>query len=235
MSASPLSPVEWTVSPGLVAYPEAVAAMEARVALIARGAAAEQVWLVEHPPLYTAGTSARESDLLEPSRLPLYKTGRGGQITYHGPGQRIAYLMLSLVRRDLGPRDYVERLERWLIRALAALGVEAVCRRERVGVWVPRPELGPGREDKIAAIGVRVRRGVAFHGVALNVAPDLSHYAGIVPCGIRDQGVTSLAALGRAIPMHAVDIALRKAFETTFGNQTVDGAPLPRPARPAAG
>jgi lipoyl(octanoyl) transferase len=123
----------------------------------------------------------------------------------------------------------------WLIRTLATLGVEAVCRRARVGVWVPRPELGPGREDKIAAIGVRVRRGVAFHGVALNVAPDLSHYAGIVPCGIRDQGVTSLAALGRAIPMHAVDIALRKAFETTFGNQTVDGAPLPRPARPAAG
>ncbi len=211
--------VDWTVSPGLTPYPEAVAAMEARVARIAAGEAAEQAWLLEHPPLYTAGTSAKDADLLDPGRLPLFKTGRGGQITYHGPGQRIAYVMLHLARRGLGPREYVKRLERWLIAALAELGVEAVCRRERVGIWVPG---AAGREDKIAAIGVRVRRGVGFHGIALNVAPDLSHYEAIVPCGIREHGVTSLAALGHPLAMAAVDQALRRAFEVTFGTATVD-------------
>ncbi|MEZ5925349.1 MAG: lipoyl(octanoyl) transferase LipB [Hyphomicrobiaceae bacterium] len=218
----PPAPIEWAHTPGLVAYPEAVAAMEARVARIAAGEVAEQVWLIEHPSLYTAGTSARDEDLLEPGRLPLIRTGRGGQITYHGPGQRIAYLMLSLARRGLGPRDYVERLERWLIMALEELGVGAVCRRERVGIWVPR---GNGREDKIAAIGVRVRRGVAFHGIALNVAPDLSYYKAIVPCGIREHGVTSLRDLGRETAMPVVDAALRRAFEVTFGNRIVDAMP----------
>ncbi len=225
MSEPSAAQVDWTVSPGLTPYPEAVAAMEARVAQIAAGEAAEQVWLLEHPPLYTAGTSARDTDLLDPGRLPLFRTGRGGQITYHGPGQRIAYAMLHLARRGLGPREYVERLERWLIAALAELGVDAVCRRERVGIWVPR---GDGTEDKIAAIGVRVRRGVAFHGIALNVAPDLAHYEAIVPCGIREHGVTSLAALGHPTMMPAVDQALRRAFEVTFGNSTVD-APAANP------
>lgn len=223
MAVSSAITLDWTLSPGLTPYPAAVAAMEARVAQIAAGEAPEQVWLLEHPPLYTAGTSARDSDLLDPNRLPLFRTGRGGQITYHGPGQRIAYVMLHLARRGLGPRDYVERLERWLIAALAELGVEAVCRRERVGIWVPR---GEGREDKIAAIGVRVRRGVAFHGIALNVAPDLSHYEAIVPCGIREHGVTSLAALGCPATLQAADQALRRAFEVTFGTATVD-APFP--------
>lgn len=215
-------PIDWTTLPGLTPYEAAVAAMEARAAAISSETAPEVVWLVEHPSLYTAGTSAKDTDLLEPGRLPLHRTGRGGQITYHGPGQRVGYVMLSLARRSLGPREYVELLERWLIGALAELGVEAVCRRERVGVWVPRPELGAGREDKIAAIGVRVRRGVSFHGVALNVAPDLSHYAGIVPCGIREHGVTSLTDLGQPAPMETVDAALRRAFEVTFGNTTLE-------------
>ena len=219
MAAPTSRPVDWTVSPGLTPYTDSVAAMEAAVARIAAGEAPEQVWLLEHPPLYTAGTSAKDADLLDPGRLPLFRTGRGGQITYHGPGQRIAYVMLHLARRGLGPREYVERLERWLIAALAELGVEAVCRRERVGIWVPR---GDGREEKIAAIGVRVRRGVAFHGIALNVAPDLSHYEAIIPCGIREHGVTSLAALGHPMAMAAIDEALRRAFEVTFGTATVD-------------
>lgn len=221
MHPAPTRAIDWTCLPGLTPYEAAVAAMEARAAAIAGGTAPEAVWLVEHPPLYTAGTSAKDTDLLAPGRLPLHRTGRGGQITYHGPGQRIAYVMLDLARRGLGPREYVERLERWLIGALAELGVVAVCRRERVGVWVPRPELGEGREDKIAAIGVRVRRGVAFHGIALNVDPDLTHYEGIVPCGIRDHGVTSLADLHRPAPMPEVDGALRTAFEVTFGNKTL--------------
>ncbi len=219
MATSLASPVDWTLSPSLTPYPEAVAAMEARVARIVEGEAAEQVWLLEHPPLYTAGTSARDTDLLDPGRLPLFRTGRGGQITYHGPGQRIAYVMLHLAQRGLGPREYVERLERWLIAALAELGVTALSRRERVGIWVPRSD---GREDKIAAIGVRVRRGVAFHGIALNVAPDLSHYEAIIPCGIREHGVTSLAALGHPAAMPTVDQALHQAFEVTFGTATVD-------------
>jgi lipoyl(octanoyl) transferase len=221
------STVDWTTLPGLTPYERSVEAMEARVALIAAGTASEAVWLTEHPPLYTAGTSAKDTDLLAPGRLPLYRTGRGGQITYHGPGQRIAYVMLSLARRGLGPRDYVELLERWIIAALAALDVTAVCRRERVGVWVARPELGSGRDDKIAAIGVRVRRGVSFHGIALNVAPDLSHYAGIIPCGIREHGVTSLADLGHPAPMAVVDAALRQAFEVTFANTTFETAAEP--------
>jgi lipoyl(octanoyl) transferase len=213
----PRASVDWTISPGLTGYLDAIAAMEARVARIAQGEAAELIWLLEHPPLYTAGTSARDADLLAPGRLPLFKTGRGGQFTYHGPGQRVAYAMLDLKRRGLGPRDYVERLERWIIGTLAELGIEGLCRRDRVGVWVARPELGPAREDKIAAIGVRVRRGIAFHGFSLNVAPDLSHYDGIVACGIREHGVTSLKALGRDMPLATVDGALARAFESTFG------------------
>ena len=230
MRADPLPPsskasIDWTTLPGLTPYQAAVEDMEARVAAIGEGRAPEAVWLLEHPSLYTAGTSAKDTDLLAPGRLPLHRTGRGGQITYHGPGQRVAYVMLSLARRGLGPREYVELLERWLIGALAGLGVAAVCRRERVGVWVPRPELGASREDKIAAIGVRVRRGVSFHGIALNVAPDLSHYEGIVPCGIRDHGVTSLADLGHPTPMAEVDTALRQAFEVTFGSTALEIVP----------
>ena len=225
MPPATVSPIDWTILPGLTPYEAVVAAMEARAAEISGGSAPEAVWLVEHPSLYTAGTSAKDTDLLDPGRLPLHRTGRGGQFTYHGPGQRVVYVMLHLARRALGPREYVELLERWLIAALAELGVRAVCRRERVGVWVPRPEIGAGREDKIAAIGVRVRRGVSFHGIALNVAPDLSHYAGIVPCGIREHGVTSLADLDRSVPMAEVDRALRTAFEVTFGNGTLETAP----------
>jgi lipoyl(octanoyl) transferase len=210
--------VEWQVSHALVPYDEAVAAMEARVAAIRDGTAPEQVWLLEHPPIYTAGTSAREADLLAPDRFPVYRTGRGGQFTYHGPGQRIGYVMLDLVARspagspDL--RALVRGLERWLIETVGAFGIEGVRRVGRVGVWV---ELGGGREAKIAALGVRVRRGVSFHGVSLNVRPDLSHYDGIVACGVREHGVTSLAALGVDVPMAEVDAVLKERFETIFG------------------
>jgi lipoyl(octanoyl) transferase len=201
----------------LIAYPDAVAAMEARVAAIRAGTAAEQVWLVEHPPIYTAGTSAKDSDLVMPGRFPVYRSGRGGQFTYHGPGQRVAYVMLDLAARGGGSPDlraFVRDLEQWLIDSLAAFDVVGVRRQGRVGVWV---ELGAGREAKIAAIGVRVRRGVSFHGVSLNVAPDLSHYEGIIACGVREHGVTSLEALGVRTTMAAVDAALRRCFEAVFG------------------
>jgi len=219
-AASP--PVEWIAAPDLVDYPQAVAEMEARAAAIAEGAA-ERVWLVEHPPLYTAGASARDGDLLD-ARFPVHRTGRGGQFTYHGPGQRIAYVMLDLKRRRPDVRAFVAALERWLIDALAALDVAGETREERVGVWVRRPDKPPGpdgapAEDKIAALGIRVRRWVSFHGVALNVAPDLTHFSGIVPCGVAQAhyGVTSLSDLGRPAPMSAVDRALRAAFEARFG------------------
>jgi lipoyl(octanoyl) transferase len=216
------APVEWALSDGLAPYPEAVAAMEARVEAIRTGRAGELVWRLEHPPLYTAGSSARSDDLLEPDRLPVFRTGRGGQLTYHGPGQRVAYVMLDLARRGRDVRVLVGGLERWIIGALNALGVAGETREGRVGVWVQRE----GREDKIAAIGVRVRRWVSFHGIALNVAPELAHYAGIVPCGVREHGVTSLADLGRAADLATVDAALRVSFEDVFG-PTVDGtAPL---------
>ncbi len=216
-------PVEWLVSPGLTDYAHALVKMEARADAIAEGSAPERVWLLEHPPLYTAGTSARDADLLD-SRFPVYRAGRGGQFTYHGPGQRVAYVMVDLRRRRPDVRAYVAALEGWLIGTLAAFGVAGETRDDRVGVWVARPDKpcspeGEPAEDKIAAIGVRVRRWTTFHGVALNVAPDLSHFSGIVPCGIAEThyGVTSLADLGRAASMATVDAALRDAFEATFG------------------
>jgi lipoyl(octanoyl) transferase len=210
-------PVEWLVAEGPVAYPEAVAAMAAHVAAIAGGTASERVWLVEHPPLYTAGTSARENDLLVPDRFPVFATGRGGQYTYHGPGQRVAYAMLNLNRRRQDLRLYVATLEEWVIRTLAAFDVRGERREDRIGIWVERPELGVGREDKIAAIGIRIRKWVTFHGLALNVDPELEHFSGIVPCGVRGQGVTSLADLGRRVSMAEVDAVLRREFEGLFG------------------
>jgi len=210
-------PVEWVVSQGLTPYPDAVAFMEARAAAIRAGTASEMVWLVEHPPLYTAGTSARAEDLLDPAGLPVFATGRGGQYTYHGPGQRVAYVMLDLKPRGADVRAFVRDLEEWLIRALARLGVRGERRNGRVGIWVKRPGFPAGAEDKIAALGVRLKHWVSFHGVALNVDPDLSHYAGIVPCGIREHGVTSLARLGATTDMPTVDRALRDAFAEVFG------------------
>jgi lipoyl(octanoyl) transferase len=211
------APVTWTVAAGLTAYPEAVAAMEARVAAVADGSAGEQVWLVEHPPLYTAGTSARAEDLLEPERFPVFQTGRGGEYTYHGPGQRVAYVMLDLNRRGRDLRQFVATLEDWVIAAVDEFGVKAGRRKNCVGVWVDRPDKGAGRQDKIAAIGIRVRRWVTFHGIALNVSPALDHFTGIVPCGIATQGVTSLADLGKRVTMADADAALRRAFEANFG------------------
>lgn len=206
--------IEWKKSAQPVGYEEAVEAMERRAAAIRQGGAPERVWLIEHPPLYTAGTSASSDDLLYPARFPVYTTGRGGQFTYHGPGQRVAYVMLDLKPRGQDVRRFVRDLEEWLIGTLAQFGVAGERREGRVGVWVRR---GPSREDKIAALGVRVRRWVTYHGVALNVAPDLEHYSGIVPCGVRDHGVTSLADLGVDISMAEADEALKRSFEPIFG------------------
>jgi lipoyl(octanoyl) transferase len=203
----------WATSPGRVDYPAAAAAMEARAAAIAEGRAGELVWLLEHPPIYTAGVSAKPADLLEPDRFPVFKSGRGGQLTYHGPGQRVAYVMLDLNRRTRDVHAFVAALEAWLIDALARLEVVGEIRPGRVGVWVARP----GREDKIAAIGVKLRRWVSFHGVALNVAPDLGHFAGIVPCGVTQHGVTSLADLGAPATLSQADTALKASFEAIFG------------------
>src|ERR1700750_535444 len=210
--------VEWRISDALIPYPEAVAAMESRVAAIAAGESPELVWLLEHPPLYTSGTSGNAGDLLE-ARFPLFATGRGGQLTYHGPGQRVAYVMLDLKRRRPDVRAYVAVLEQWIIRTLAAFNVRGERREDRVGVWVRRPDKGAGHEDKIAAIGVRLKRWVSFHGIAINVEPDLSHFSAIVPCGVVDPryGVTSLVDLGLPVTMAAVDIALKRAFEQVFG------------------
>jgi lipoyl(octanoyl) transferase len=205
------------VTSGFTAYPQAVAAMERRAAAIADGRAGEAVWLVEHPPLYTAGTSARASDLVAPDRFPVHEAGRGGQYTYHGPGQRVAYVMLDLKRRNPDVRTFVVALEAWLIATLWAFHVRGERREDRVGVWVRRPEQGEGAEDKIAAIGIRLRRWVSFHGISLNVEPDLEHFAGIVPCGVRDHGVTSLVDLGLPVTMADADIALRHSFESLFG------------------
>ena len=210
-------PVEWAISDEPVGYPEAVAAMEARAAAIADGLAPERVWLVEHPPVYTAGTSADPAELVAADRFPVHRTGRGGRYTYHGPGQRVAYAMLDLARRRQDLRAYVAALEAWLIGTLAAFTVTGERREDRVGVWVRRPELGAGREDKIAAIGIRVRRWVSFHGVSLNVEPDLAHFDGIVPCGVTGHGVTSLVDLGRPVSMPEVDTVLRAEFEAVFG------------------
>ena len=212
-------PVGWAVSPGLVAYPDAVAAMERRVEAIRRGEAGELVWLLEHPPLYTAGTSAKDGDLLQADRFPVYKSARGGQFTYHGPGQRVAYVMLDLTRRGRDVRAFVGALEAWIIGALAAFNIRGATHEGRVGVWVDRSRPGAPREDKIAAIGVRLRHWVSFHGVAFNVEPDLSHFGGIVPCGIAADGlgVTSLVDLGIPVTMDDADAALRHAFEAVFG------------------
>jgi lipoyl(octanoyl) transferase len=210
--------VEWRISDSPVPYPEAIAAMEARVAAIANHQAPELVWLLEHPPLYTSGTSGKAADLLD-ARFPVFASGRGGQITYHGPGQRVVYLMLDLKQRRPDVRAYVAGLEQWIIRTLAAFNVQGERREDRVGVWVKRPDKGAGFEDKIAAIGVRVRRWVSFHGIAINVEPDLTHFEAIVPCGVADPryGVTSLVDLGHPVTMADVDIALRQAFEEVFG------------------
>lgn len=217
-------PVEWIVTDGLTGYEAAVATMEARAAAIADGSAREAVWLVEHPPLYTAGTSARDEDLIAPDRFPVHRTGRGGQFTYHGPGQRVAYVMLDLNRRTPDLRRYVAALEAWLIATLDRFNVRGERREDRVGVWVRRPDRGEGAEDKIAAIGIRVRRWTTFHGISLNVEPDLSHFSGIVPCGVTRHGVTSLVELGIPVTMPEVDMALRAAFEEVFGETTQSGA-----------
>jgi len=218
-------PAEWAITEGLVDYQDALAEMDARVAAIASGRAPERVWLLEHPPLYTAGTSATgEEDLVEPNRFPVFRSGRGGRFTYHGPGQRVAYVMLDLNRRTPDLRRFVAALEAWLIGTLAAFNVRGERREDRVGVWVRRPERGPLAEAKIAAIGIRVRHWVTLHGVSLNVEPDLSHFDGIVPCGVRGQGVTSLVDLGIPVTMPEADGALRAAFEEVFG-RTVAVAP----------
>ena len=211
--------VEWLISEAPVGYPEAVAAMEAHVAAMQAGKAGDRVWLLEHPPLYTAGTSARETDLLQPGRFPVHRTGRGGQYTYHGPGQRVAYAMLDLRPRGSDLRRYVHDLEEWIIRALARFNVRGERLPGRIGIWVQRDG---GREDKIAAIGVRVRRWIAFHGIAVNLDPDLSHFQGIVPCGIAPGldsrfGVTSLHDLGILATMVELDMALKSAFAEVFG------------------
>jgi lipoyl(octanoyl) transferase len=219
--------IGWAVSPGLTAYEAAVAAMETRAAAIAAGEAGELVWLLEHPPLYTAGVSARAEDLLDPGRFPVFRTGRGGQFTYHGPGQRVAYVMLDLRGRGRDVTRFVGDLERWIIAALDRFNVKGEVREGRVGVWVERKGPGWSREDKIAAIGVRLRRWVSFHGIAFNVEPELEHFSGITPCGISGPqfGVTSLVDLGLPVTMADADAALRAAFEQVFGPTTNEPAP----------
>ncbi len=221
--SSATAPVEWRISDALVPYADAVAFMDARVARIAAGTAPELIWLLEHPPLYTAGTSARATDLVD-ARFPVHKSGRGGQFTYHGPGQRVIYAMLDLNRRNPDLRAFVCALEDWIIAVLSTFNVRGERRVDRIGVWVARPEKprvknGETAEDKIAAIGIRVRRWVSFHGIALNVAPDLTHFSGIVPCGISAShfGVTSLRDLGLPVSMSEVDVALAREFEPLFG------------------
>jgi len=226
LAASGTQAVEWRVEPGATGYEEAVAFMEQRVAGIRAGNAPEMLWLVEHPPLYTAGTSAENGDLLDPDRFPVFKTGRGGEYTYHGPGQRVAYVMLDLKRRAPDVRRFVATLEEWLIRTLAGFNVRGERREDRIGVWVARPDRGVGQEDKIAAIGIRLKRWVSLHGIALNVDPDLSHFSGIVPCGVADPryGVTSLTDLGHPVTLPEVDMALRQAFEGLFGETVAEPA-----------
>lgn len=219
-------PVGWAVSTALVDYPAAVQAMETRVAAIAAGEASELIWLLEHPPLYTAGVSSRDVDLLDAGRLPVHRTGRGGQFTYHGPGQRVAYVMLDLNQRGRDVRAFVRGLEQWLIGALAEFGVEAGARDGRVGVWVERRGPGWGREDKIAAIGVKVRKWISFHGVSLNVEPDLAHFSGIVPCGIAEHGVTSLVDLGVLATLDDADAALKTSAARIFGALASEHPPI---------
>jgi lipoyl(octanoyl) transferase len=216
--AAGMAPAEWRTSDSLIAYDAAVADMESRAAAIAAGRTVELVWLLEHPPLYTAGTSANSADVID-ARFPVHLTGRGGQTTYHGPGQRVAYVMLDLKRRGPDVRRFVATLEEWIIRTLAAFNVRGERREDRIGVWVRRPEKGEGYEDKIAAIGIRVKQWVTLHGMALNVDPDLSHFSGIVPCGVNEQkyGVTSLADLGIPVSLAEVDMILRREFDALFG------------------
>ncbi|MGF9691276.1 lipoyl(octanoyl) transferase LipB [Rhizobium sp. 0TCS1.26] len=221
------APIRWRISDTPVPYEEALAVMDAEVAAIADGRADELVWLLEHPPLYTAGTSADSKDLIEPDRFPVFSTGRGGEYTYHGPGQRVAYVMLDLKRRRQDVRAYVAALEEVIIRTLASMNVRGERREDRVGVWVRRPEKPPlpdgtVTEDKIAALGIRLRRWVSFHGLSINVDPDLTHFSGIVPCGISAYGVTSLEDLGMLVMMHDVDMRLREAFEELFGATSID-------------
>ena len=224
--------VEWCVEPGLTQYDHALAVMEARAAAIREGTAGELIWLVEHPPLYTAGTSARGEDLIDASRFPVHVAGRGGEYTYHGPGQRVVYVMLDLKRRREDVRAFVAALERWIIVTLAAFNVRGERREDRVGVWVVRPDRPPSgdgtpAEDKIAAIGIRLRRWVSFHGIAINVEPDLTHFSGIVPCGVSDRGVTSLVDLGLPVTMADLDAALLAAFREVFGPaDTLDMQPI---------
>ena len=210
--------VEWRISEGFVGYEEAVVVMEDRVKGIRDGTARELVWLLEHPPLYSAGTSAKADDLRTPDRFPVHKTGRGGQYTYHGPGQRIAYVMLDLNRRGADLRQFVKDLERWIILTLAKFNITGLIRNDRIGVWVTRPDKGPEAEDKIAAIGIRVRRWISYHGISLNVEPELEHFSGIIPCGIDPEsyGVTSLADLGQILSLPEVDMALKATFEEVF-------------------
>ena len=226
------APVAWDITEGLTGYEDAVARMEQRAAEIAEGRALELVWLVEHPPLYTAGTSARDEDLTQPDRFPVHISKRGGQYTYHGPGQRVAYVMLDLNRRGRDIRAFVEALEGWVIDTLAEFNLRGEIRQGRVGVWIARPDLPPlpdgtPREDKIAAIGIRLRKWVSFHGISINVEPDLSHFDGIVPCGIGETGlgVTSLVDLGLPVTMTDLDVALQESFEGVFGTPPVCSAP----------
>ncbi|MHA6684435.1 lipoyl(octanoyl) transferase LipB [Mesorhizobium sp. A556] len=224
------APVEWLVEPGLTPYPHAIAIMEARAEAIRAGSACELVWLVEHPPLYTAGTSAHGQDLIDPDRFPVFAAGRGGEYTYHGPGQRVAYVMLDLKQRREDVRAFVAALEQWIIATLAAFNVRGERREDRVGVWVVRPDRPPmpdgsATEDKIAAIGIRLRRWVSFHGIAINVEPDLGHFGGIVPCGVQDHGVTSLVDLGLPVTMADLDAALKSAFVGVFGAAEIPSPP----------
>ncbi len=227
MRRSDSAAVEWAISPGQVPYPAAVAAMEARALAIAEGRAAELVWLLEHPPLYTAGVSARAADLLAPGDLPVFESRRGGQYTYHGPGQRVAYVMLDLTARRRDVSAFVRALEAWIIDALAAFNVKGEVRPGRVGVWVDRSVPGGvEREDKIAAIGVRLRRWISFHGISLNVEPDLTHFEGIVPCGLREHGVTSLVDLGLPVTLDEADAVLKASFARVFGEVAEAPPPL---------
>ena len=215
--------VDWEISDGLTDYAEAVTRMEARAAEIAAGTASELIWLVEHPPIYTAGTSAKPADLTDPDRFPVFEAKRGGQYTYHGPGQRVVYVMLDVGKRGRDVRCFVRDLEAWVIDTLDRFNVKGEIRPGRVGVWVERPDKpalpdGSKREDKVAAIGIRLRKWISFHGLSINVEPDLGHFSGIVPCGIRDHGVTSLVDLGLPLSMADVDVALRQSFDQTFGD-----------------
>jgi lipoyl(octanoyl) transferase len=218
--------VEWIISDGFTDYPQAVAWMEARAIAIAQGSANEAVWLVEHPPIYTAGTSAKPADLTDPNRFPVFNSKRGGQYTYHGPGQRVAYVLLDVGARGHDVRKFVQQLEAWVIATLEEFNIKGEIREGRVGVWVtrndkPRTATGQLREDKIAAIGIRLRKWISFHGISLNLDPDLRHFDGIIPCGITDHGVTSLGDLGLPVTMNDLDLALRRRFETIFSAQII--------------